>query len=251
MGQTKRKLQAGEAAYGAWQMIGHPTVAELLAAEGFDWLCVDLEHTPIDAQTFENVARAVRPSGVDLLARLHGCDPLQTKTVLDAGAQGVIVPLVNTAQQAAEAAAMARFPPVGTRGAAFSRASDFGRRFRDYFLAHNEQVLVVPMIEHIAAVENLDAILSTPGLDAILIGPYDLSCSMGRPGELQHPEVQGALEAILDGCRRHGVPPGIHVVSTAASAVQEAVQRGFRFVGCGLDTAFVIDGARRVLGREG
>lgn len=251
MGQTKAKLARGEPALGCWQMIGHPTVAELMAAEGFDWLCVDLEHTPIDYPTFEHIARAVKPAGIDLLARLQGCDPVQAKRVLDAGADGIIVPLVNSRAEAELAVAMAKYPPAGIRGAAFSRAADFGRSFRPYFDAHNEKVLVVAMIEHRDAVAALDAILSTPGLDAILIGPYDLSCSLGRPGELGHPEVQDALDAILAGCVRHGVPPGLHVVAVDPTAVREAIERGFRFVGCGLDTAFVLHGCRRVLGREG
>ncbi|MBI2302527.1 MAG: 2,4-dihydroxyhept-2-ene-1,7-dioic acid aldolase [Armatimonadetes bacterium] len=248
MGETKRKLAAGEVARGGWVMVGHPTVAELFAGEGFDWICIDLEHTPIDYQTFEHMARAVKPSGCDLLARLQACDPVQAKRVPDAGADGIIVPMVNDRELAELAVASAKFPPAGIRGASFSRASDFGRNFRPYFDQHNDKVIVVVMIEHADAVRNLDAILTTPGIDATLIGPYDLSCSLGRPGELQHPEVKAAVQTILDGCLKHNVPAGIHVVATSAEAVADAAARGFRFIGCGLDTAFLVEGCRRVLG---
>ncbi|NUQ00976.1 MAG: 2,4-dihydroxyhept-2-ene-1,7-dioic acid aldolase [Armatimonadetes bacterium] len=247
MGRTKELLRRGEPALGGWIMIGHPTVAELMAGVGFDWLAVDLEHTPIDYATFENMARAVGSRGPDLLVRLQDCDPVQAKRVLDAGANGVIVPLVNTPELAARAVDMVKFPPQGSRGAAFSRASDFGRNFRAYFDQHNDRSLVVVMIEHIAAVENLDAILATPGIDATLIGPYDLSCSMGRPGELDHPEVRAAQQAIVDGCRRHQVPSGLHVVAAERALIDQALERGFRFVGCSLDTALILDGCRRLL----
>lgn len=250
MGGTKDKLARGEAALGGWIMIGHPTMAELMAAEGFDWLSIDLEHTPIDLATFENMARAVQPAACDLLARLSACDPVQAKRVLDAGADGIIVPMVNTREQAELAVAMARFPPEGVRGASFSRASDFGRNFQGYFAEHNRQVVVVAMIEHAEAVANLDDILATPGLDAILIGPYDLSCSLGCPGRLTDPPVVEAMARIRDACRRHGVPPGVHVVETDRQAVERAIAEGYRFIGCGLDMAFVVAGSRRVLGKE-
>lgn len=247
MGKTKDKLQRGEPALGGWIMIGHPTVAEVMAGEGFDWISVDMEHTASDVRVFYEIARAVQGRGVDLVARLHSCDPVLAKLVLDAGAAGIIVPSVNTPEEAARAAAMARFPPEGFRGASLCRATDHGRDFPGYFARHNREVLVVVMLEHIDGVRNADAILAVPGIDAALIGPYDLSASMGLAGQLEHPLVAAAQQAVLDACRRHGVAAGIHVVSTEPNALRRRIEAGYRFIACGLDTLFIMHGCRAML----
>ena len=249
MGKTKEKLRKGEPALGGWIMIPHPTTAELLAGEGFDWIAVDMEHTSADARAFHEIALAMKGTGVDLLARLHACDPVLAKKVLDAGGNGIIVPLVNSREEAELAVAMAKFPPVGFRGSSFCRASDFGRNFKAYFRGHNDSVIVAVMMEHFKAVENADAILSVPGIDAVFIGPYDLSASMGRAGELAHPDVVGALQKILDACKRHGVPPGLHVVSMDPDDVQRRIEQGYRFIACSTDTEFVLHGCRKILER--
>lgn len=230
-------------------MIGHPTVAELMASEGFDWIAVDMEHTSIEIRQFHEIALAIKGTGCDLLARLPSCDPVQAKKVLDAGASGIIVPLINTKEEAQRAVAMAMFPPEGFRGAAFSRASNFGRNFAGYYKDYNRSLLVVVMMEHIKAVENADAILETPGIDAVFIGPYDLSASIGRPGELNHPETQKAITQIFDACRRHNVPAGIHVVSANRTEVEQRIAQGYRFIACSLDIEFIIQGCRHILGK--
>jgi len=228
-------------------MTGHPVIAELMAGEGFDWICVDMEHTATDYASFQSVAQALGRYDCDLLARLQDCDPVQAKRVLDAGADGIIVPMVNTAEQARRAVAMAKFPPDGIRGVAFSRASDYGRGFQEYVRDHNANVIVAVMLEHIEGVRNADAILSTSGVDAAFIGPYDLSCSMGLPGQLDHPEVISAQAEILAACLRHGVAPGLHVVQVAPERIRRSIEQGFRFIACGLDTEFIIHSSRAIL----
>lgn len=248
MSSTKRKLQSGDLALGAWIMIAHPTVAEIYAGEGFDWIAVDMEHAATDIRAFHEIALAVDGSGCDLLARLHSCDAVQAKQVLDAGADGIIVPLVNSPECARKAVSIASFPPRGERGAAFSRASDFGRNFSAYFSNHNKSVIVVIMLEHIDALADLDGILETPGLSAVFIGPYDLSASMGLAGQLDHPDVIGAQQEILDACRRHGVPAGIHVVPVDPELLQRRIDEGYRFIACSLDTELLVHGCRTMLG---
>jgi 2-dehydro-3-deoxyglucarate aldolase len=249
MGRTKDKLRKGQPALGGWVMIGHPTSAELMAGEGFDWIAVDMEHTSMDARAFHEIALAMNGTGCDLFARLHGCDPILAKKVLDAGGNGIIVPLVNSREEAEMSVAMAKFPPAGFRGTSFSRASDFGRNFKAYFAGHNEDVLVAVMMEHIKAVENADAILSVPGIDAVFIGPYDLSASMGRPGELSHPEVTDAMQRIVAACKKHGVPPGLHVVAVDPDDLQKRIEQGYLFLACSLDTEFIKFGCRKMLER--
>lgn len=251
MANTKEKLRSGQPALGGWIMIGHPTVAEAMSGEGFDWLCVDMEHTASDVGVFYEIARAVSGRGVDLVARLHSCDPVLAKLVLDAGATGIIVPSVNTPEEAARAVAMAKFPPEGFRGASLCRAADHGRNFSEYFAQHNQNVLVVVMLEHIDGVRRADEILAVPGIDAVLIGPYDLSASMRLAGQLEHPDVVAAQQAILEACRRHGVPAGIHVISTDPDAVRQRIEAGYRFIACGLDTMFIMQGCRQMLAFRG
>ena len=247
MGRTKEKLARGEVTLGGWVMIGHPTVAEVLAGEGFDWIGVDLEHTSTDLRAFHQIALALKGTACDLLARLHSCDPVLAKLVLDAGADGIIVPSVNTAEEARRAVSMAKYPPQGIRGAALCRAADFGRNFEAYYRQHNDRVIVVVMLEHIQAVENADAILAVPGIDAALIGPYDLSASMGMPGHTTAAEALDAQMRILEACRRHHVPPGIHVVAVDPGQLQARIEQGFRFIPCGLDTEFLIYASRQML----
>ncbi len=249
MGRTKTKLLNGELTLGGWIMIGHPAVAEIMAGEGFDWIAVDLEHTTTDVRDFYEMALAVKGTDCELLARLHSCDPVLAKLVLDAGARGLIVPSINTPEQAAQAVAMGRFPPAGIRGAALSRAADFGRNFSAYFSDHNDQLLVAVMLEHAAAVRQVDDILATPGIDAAFIGPYDLSASMGLAGQLEHPQVRAAQRTILEACTRHRVAPGIHVVSVDGEELSRRIAEGFRFVACGADTLFLMHGCRAVLRR--
>lgn len=247
MSSTKEKLHKGGVAVGSWNMIPHPNIAEMMAAEAFDWICVDMEHTAHDWQSLENIARAVKGSGKDLLVRLPGCCEVSAKKALDCGADGIIVPAVNTAELAEQAVSIAMFPPEGIRGASLARCTGFGNNFADYFAEHNKDVLVVVMLEHIDAVRNVDAILKVPGIDATFIGPYDLSASMGLPGQLDHPDVRAAQQTLLDACKRHGIAPGLHVVPTDAAQVTERIGQGFRFVALGLDTTFIQDGCRAML----
>jgi 2-dehydro-3-deoxyglucarate aldolase len=142
---------------------------------------------------------------------------------------------------------MAKFPPEGIRGASLCRASGFGKRFPEYFAAHNREVIVVVMLEHIKAVQQAEAILATPGIDAALIGPYDLSASMNLAGQLDHPDVRAVQQTILDACRRQKVAAGLHVVPLDAAEVHRRIEQGFRFLPCGIDTAFVREGCRQML----
>ncbi len=247
MGRTKEKLRSGQVTFGSWIMIGHPVVAELLAGEGFDWVCVDMEHTSISVETFQTLAVALKSSGCDIFVRLHSCDPVQAKLVLDAGANGIIVPMVNSREQAEQAVAMAKFPPDGTRGASFCRAADFGRGFERYYREHNDDVCVIAMLEDIKAVENADDIVSTPGLDGALIGPYDLSSSMGLAGQIDHPDMVAAESRLLAACTAHKTAAGLHVVPIDPRRITERIEKGYTLIACSVDTQFLLHGCRAML----
>lgn len=228
-------------------MITHPTVVELYASEGFDWVCLDMEHTSTDLRTVHECVLAAKGTNVDMLVRLPSHEPSTAKRALDAGVDGVIVPCVNTAEEAQRVVAMTKYPPEGNRGASLARCTDFGRNFKPHFEAHNDRVLVVIMLEHVEALDHLDEILEVPGIDATFIGPYDLSASMGLPGQLDHPRVAAAQARILAACRRHGIPAGFHVVQPNRMLLQQRLDEGFLFIACGLDTEFILHGCRDML----
>lgn len=192
MNSVKVRLREGRCVFGGWLMTGSAAAVEIMAGEGFDFVAVDLEHTPADIATVHLAALAAQRTECAILARLSGHSADQAKRALDAGAAGITVPSVNSAVEAHAAVVMARFPPDGTRGTSLCRATGYGHRFAEYFEAHNREVVVVVMLEHRTAAQRADEILAVPGLDAALIGPYDLSASLGHAGQLDHPDVAAA-----------------------------------------------------------
>ena len=232
---------------GGWTLTGHPAVAEIMAAEGFHFLVADMEHTPINVEAFYHIALAAKGTDCDVLARLPSCDAGAGQ----AGARPARGPhhraVGRTPAEAAQSAAMAKLPPAGIRGASLCRATGLEVRFSEYFQAHNDEVLVVVMLEHITAVQNADAILATPGLGRRLdraVRPVGLD-GVGRP-------VAASRRAGGAGDHPRRLPPaqvaaGIHVVPVDAGEVRRRIQQGFRFIACGIDTLFVREGCRAML----
>jgi 2-dehydro-3-deoxyglucarate aldolase len=245
--KVKEKLKAGQVSLGSWVMIGHQASAEILAAAGFDWITVDMEHTSIGYETLPVLLAAIRSRGPEPFVRVEANDPAVIKRVLDCGASGIIVPLVNSAAEAEAAARAARYPPAGFRGVSLGRASDYGANFPDYFRSINDEVLVVAQIEHYLAVEAIDSILAVPGVDAVFLGPYDLSGSMGIVGQFDHPRMAEARRRVLEAGRRAGKAVGFHEVRLEPQPVQALLDEGFTMVACGIDTIFLRDGARGVV----
>ncbi len=230
---------------GTWIQIGHPASAEVLANAGFDWIAADCEHTDINAAQFANLARAMHGRGPVPMVRVRENDTLAIRQVLDMGALGVIVPLINTAEEAERAVQAAKFPPRGVRGYAFSRMNDWGVDFADYAATANDEVAVVVMIESKQAVENIDSILAVDGVDGVFIGPYDMSGSYGIVGQTQDPVIQQACTRVVEACETAGKAAGLHVVLPTDESVKKAVADGFTFIGLGVDTVFLDQEARR------
>lgn len=243
---VKEKLRSGGVSIGAWMSTGHVSIAEILAAAGYDWVVVETEHTAIDVSEVLRLLIAIDGRGVVPLVRLAGIDPVQAKAVMDSGAGGVLVPMVNSKADAALAVASVKYPPLGSRGVGLARAQGYGAAFADYMARANDESLVIVQIEHVDAVHNIDEILSVPGIDGTFIGPYDLSSSMGFPGELRHPDVLAAMRRVLDASLRHGVAPGIHLVhpDTARDDLRERVAEGYSFVALGSDILLLGDASR-------
>jgi len=241
------RVRAGEITIGTWIQAGHPTVAEVLAQAGFDWIAADCEHTDIDVAQFSGLARAMYGRGPAPLVRVRENNTLAIRQVLDMGAEGVIVPLVNSAAEARAAVSAAKYPPQGVRGFAFSRMNDWGEAFEEYLANANDNVLVIVMIESKQGVKNIAEILAVPGVDGVFIGPYDMSGSYGIPGQTQDPTIKTACARVASACREAGKAAGIHVVLPSKTAIQEAVAQGFTFVAVGVDTVFLAEAAKSAL----
>ncbi len=232
---------------GTWIQIGHPAIAEVLANVGFDWIAADCEHTDMGIAEFAAVARGMHGRGSVPMVRVRENDTLAIRQMLDLGAMGVIVPLVNTPEEAERAVRAAKYPPAGVRGFAFHRGNDWGVDFTDYAAQANNQIAVVVMIESKQAVENIDAILAVEGVDGVFIGPYDMSGSYGIPGQTGDPIIQNACARIVAACRNAGKAAGMHVVIPTPEAIAKAVADGFTFLAVGVDTIFLDQAARNAL----
>ena len=235
----KEKLKKKQRVIGSWVTIGHPTVAELMAKAGFDWLAIDMEHSPLTIGQCQELIRTIDLCGVPVLVRVGANDPLIIKRVMDAGAHGVIVPMINSAKEARAAVASVHYPPKGNRGVGLARAQGYGQEFDAYKRWAINGPVVVVQIEHIDAVNNIDAILEVEGIDAIMIGPYDLSGSLGKPGQLNDKKVLQAMHKVKRAAEAKGMPSGVHVVSSDEKLLAAKFKEGYKFVAYGVDFLFI------------
>ena len=232
----KERLNRDDLTIGSWITLAHPAIAEIMARAGFDWLVVDLEHSVITIREAEELMRVIALCNVSPLVRLTWNDPNQIKRVMDAGAHGILVPMVNTRAEAEAAVSAVHYPPQGRRGVGLARAHGYGASFQEYRDWLETQAVVIVQVEHIDAVNNLEAILATPGVDGYIIGPYDLSASMGLPGQFDHPDVVAAIERAKQVGATLGKPGGLHVVEPDAAQLQKRIDEGFKFLAYSLDT---------------
>ena len=233
--QLKSRLSKGELTIGSWITLGHPSIAEIMASAGFDWLVLDMEHSVLELSEIQALIQVLDGKQCPSIVRLTSNHPDQIKRVMDAGATGVMVPMVKSAEDARAAVQSVYYPPRGQRGVGLARAQGYGSSFQKYRSWLEENAVIVAMIEHVDAVNSIDEILAVDGIDAYIIGPYDLSGSMGRPGDLNHLDVQSAITRVLEAGHRSGKPGGIHVIEPDQDELQRRITAGFNFLGYGLD----------------
>lgn len=236
---------------GAWMQIGHPACAEIFARAGFDWVCIDLEHGAIDLESMANIFRTIDGFDCVPVARLPLNDPVWIHRTLDAGARGMIIPMVKTAAEAEAAIRESKYPPRGVRGYGYSRANMHGMDFAEYIATANEEIAMVMQIEHKDAIANIDAILEVPGVDGVFIGPLDLSGSMGITGQLDHPQMVAALDKYRAACKSHKMTAGTHIVRPNEQNIRKAIDDGYTLIALGLDNVFLDEGARAGLKAAG
>ncbi|PKL08667.1 MAG: 2,4-dihydroxyhept-2-ene-1,7-dioic acid aldolase [Spirochaetae bacterium HGW-Spirochaetae-7] len=246
MNHTKAIARDGGTSFGIFQTVASAAVSEILANRGFDWILVDMEHGMAGIETAGDLFAAIDRGGPTPLVRVPSNDQATIKRALDAGAMGVMIPMVNTREDAVRAVSSCKYAPAGTRGIGPGRVSLFGIRMGEYLATADAQVMVIPQAEHREAVEHIDEILSVPGIDVIFVGPYDLSCSMGLPGQVSHPDVEKAIETVLSAARRAGVTPGIFCMDVEGARHRAA--QGFRFIAIGLESVFLDRAVKGALG---
>jgi 2-dehydro-3-deoxyglucarate aldolase len=243
MHDFRERLLRGDHLIGTMLTLPSSAVAEILALSGVDWLFIDAEHSVFATAELQAALQAA--GSVPSLVRLASVAEEPIKKALDIGAAGIIAPQVNSAAQAEQVVRWAKYAPQGTRGVGIGRAHGYGLRLQDYIATANERTAVVVQAEHIDAVHQIESIVQVAGVDAVLIGPYDLSASMGLIGQVDHPEVVQAIEHVTAVCLGAGVRLGIFGVS--AEAVQPYMARGYTLIVASVDTLFLAAGARRLL----
>jgi 4-hydroxy-2-oxoheptanedioate aldolase len=245
---VKRALKEGQPSVGTWLSMGSITAARFLARAGFAWLTVDIEHSLVDWETATHMFAAIADAGCIALARVPANRHDHIKRVLDNGAHGIVVPMVNSREEALAAVAAAKYPPIGNRSVGGSvHALNFGATAGDYFARANDEILVILQCEHIDAVEAADAIFSVPGIDAIFVGPNDLAASM-RSSDDKPPSGEDSARAwkrILDACRKNKVPAGFHC--TTPEEVLQRIDEGWQFLAIGSELRMMLNGAKEML----
>jgi 2-dehydro-3-deoxyglucarate aldolase len=243
----KQRLKNRELTIGSWITLGHPAIAEIMAKAGYDWLTVDMEHSVITLNQAQQLIQVIELSGCVPLVRVGDNDQNLIKRVMDAGAHGVIVPMVNSREDAEQAVASVKYPPQGFRGVGLARAQGYGASFEEYKQWCDRESIVIVQIEHIEAVKNLEEILDVEGVDGFIIGPYDLSGSLGIPGEFTHPLVIDALQKVREITDKKNALSGFHVIPPDPEELKKKKEEGYKFLAFSLDTLFLGEGCRNMM----
>jgi 2-keto-3-deoxy-L-rhamnonate aldolase RhmA len=223
-----------------------PELAEIISSCGYDWLFMDGEHGNLSTLDWQRMLQAVAGRSAAII-RVATNSEREIKKMLDIGADGIIAPQVNTADEARHVVACCKYPPQGIRGVGLARAQGYGRNFADYMESANDSIAVIVQAEHIDAVNNIEQIVEVDGIDAVFIGPYDLSASMGLMGQVDHPEVVDAIDRVGRACQQRDISLGYF--GTTAESVQDYARKGYHLICAGTDAGFVVGGAEETLAK--
>jgi 2-dehydro-3-deoxyglucarate aldolase len=240
----KDRLKKRERLIGILLSLPSPEIAEIAAEAGFDWLFIDMEHGLLDYADTQRMIQAVSGRSA-CIVRVPTNEPIWITKALDLGADGLIFPHISRAEEARAAVRAARYPPAGTRSVGIARAQGYGASVAECLAQANTEIVLIAQAEHIDAARNIDEILSVDGVDAVFIGPFDLSASLGIPGQTADPNVQEAIARIRDACAARNIPAGIFARN--AEGVRRAAEQGFSLLGASTDTLLLGGAARRLL----
>jgi len=231
----KSKLRSRERVFGGWVSYPDPAIAETFCRAGFDFVAIDMEHTTISLEQAKRIITSCQAEGSLCFPRpvSHNNDIL--KPLLEAGADGMFIQMVETADQVRKLIDNLKFPPVGRRSYGVNRAHGYGFDFEDYIETWNDSSTLVIQIESAAAVENIDSLLAFEDVDGVMIGPYDISGSLGIPGQVNHPKVREAAKHVVESCKRFNKSCSTQVADVSAEAVRDVFDQGYTFVILGSD----------------
>ena len=244
MDTFRKKLERRDLLIGTIFTLPSTEIAEILSEAGFDWLWIDMEHSSLEIKDVQRIIQAVGDKCA-CIVRVPSNDEVWLKKVLDIDPDGIIVPHVNSAEEVHKILQFSKYPPEGARSVGISRAHGYGMKFQDYVDHASKNIIVIPQIEHIDAVDNIESIVSVPGVSAIIVGPYDLSGSMGKLGNVADAEVQQKVEIVKETCLNVGLPMGIFGVD--AEAVTPYIDLGYTLIAVGLDTLFLGKSAQQTI----
>lgn len=240
-------LRSEKVTPGAWITLSEPKIAEIFGIVGFPWVLIDLEHSSVSINSAEQHLRMLSKFDTIKLCRPTTKSTDQIRRLLDAGCDGFIVPMVETVDDLEAVSLTSNFPPKGCRGMGLHSANGFGFYFDDYFSQQKKSPILIAQIESAAGVRNLEGILSFPGLDGIFLGPYDLSLSLGKPGDFEAQDYKLAVNEVKRLAIENKIPIGIHAIPVDIDKYREFCAAGFNFIACSLDTKMVLDTARKFI----
>lgn len=247
--RVKKLIKEKKTIIGSWLALAHPSIAEIMAKAGFDFIVIDMEHSAIGIADAQLMIQIIELCGCTPLVRVSSNDEVLIKRVMDAGAHGILVPMVNSRADAEKAVASVRYPLKGRRGVGLARAQGYGKDFEEYIKTAAEETLVVAQIEHKDAVENIDAIVSVDGIDAVIIGPYDMSGSYGIPGKFDDKVMVDAQAKVLAAAKNAGKAAGTHIVYPDTEKCQARIKEGYSFIAYGVDMIFLGEQCRKDIAR--
>jgi 2-keto-3-deoxy-L-rhamnonate aldolase RhmA len=244
----KEKLSKGKIVYGTFLTIGHPDVSEIIGSVGFDFVIFDMEHAPLDFGVVQSMMQAMSYSDTTPLVRVAWNDLVLFKQALDIGAHGLVIPWVNSREEAEKAVKAAKYPPEGIRGFGPRRAA---LRDKEYAKTADREIMVIVQVETKSALERLDEILSVNGVDACFIGPMDLTMSLGILGQLRHPSFEEALLRVVEAAKKHNIIPGIATLPVSGEGclpeLSRLLEMGFRMISLSYDVGFLVEAASNLL----
>ncbi len=231
----KQKLASRERVFGGWVSYREPAIAETFAKAGFDFVAIDMEHTTITTDEANRIITGVQSEGVACLPRPVSHNNDYIKPMLEAGADGMIIPMINTKAEAAEQVRLQKFPPLGQRSYGINRAHGYGFDFKPYIESWNDSSIFIIQVESITAVANIEELVAVKGIDAVMVGPYDISGSLGVPGEIDHPKVREAAKQVIEACAKAGIGCITQIADVKKDTVEDAFAQGYTAVILGSD----------------
>jgi len=226
----KNKLRSRSLIFGGWISFYHPSIAEIFSRISVDFIAIDMEHTTISLEQAQRIIASTQSNNIPCLPRPVSSSNDITKPLLDSGADGIIYPLISSIDEVNHLVSINKFPPLGKRTYGVNRAHSYGFDFDNYISNWNDSSIIIAQIESIDAVNNIDSILSSGHLDGVMVGPYDISGSLGVPGQTQHPDVSRASKIVINACKDRGISCGTQIADCNSNTVSKAIDAGYNFV---------------------